>query len=420
MQWHEIFILSILEIISILLVWGKLNSKLCHIEKRSFLVIIITSIIAVILDMNDVNLGFVVIFAVLCSMIMSLYKVSFKDTIFQFFTVLIMVLSIQFVFTYILSSLIDTMSYSFINGLYVNIATLMVCIIIRRFVVFDKINQYYFKYRYYMITIIINIAGIVLVLMYMWQLNKDFVWNYIAYLLIVIIIWEGLNIFFLYQSIRIKQQQATIYIHEKYIPYLKNMVYEVRQRQHDFKNHLNAIYGLVQIEDDQQAKKEMGQYIESLIDGIKSTDRLLNIKNYVLSAIIYSKKTLAEGKHICFDVEFQDEIPEYPLEKHELVELLGNLLDNAIEAVEANNSADNGKIVLTIGIEDDYKVIVVKNTGRTNLEKNIDNMFERGFTTKKGKHRGYGLYNVKKIVDYYSGTIELSFEEEYTVFKILL
>ena len=420
MQWYEIFILSILEIISILFVWSKLNSKLNPMKERSFFIIILMSVIAVIFDAYDFNFGFIVIFVVLCTMIIALFKVSAKDAVLQFFIVLIIVLSVQFVFTYTLSSLIGTMSYSFANGLIVNIATLVACILIRKFIVFDKINQYRLKYGNYMVTIILNMGGIVLLLMFMWQIDKEFVLNHIAYLLLAIIIWEGLNSFFLYQSIRIKQQQERILIHEKYIPFIQTMVHEVRQRQHDFKNHLNALYGLVQIENDQQAKKETKEYIESLIDGIKPTDQLLNIEEHIISAIIYSKKSLAEEKDILFNVEFQGEIPKYPLEKYELVELIGNLLDNAIEAVENSSSFDKPRIIVVLGIEENSKVIEVRNTGGMLLQKEIDHIFERGFTTKKGKHRGYGLYNVKKIVDYYNGTIELSFEEEYVVFRILL
>lgn len=251
-------------------------------------------------------------------------------------------------------------------------------------------------------------------------MDKAFVWQHIAYLLVAIVIWEGLNIFFLYQSIHIKEQQEIIHIHEKYMLFLTNMVHEIRQKQHDFKNHLNALYGLAQIENSQQAKKEIGQYLEEVIEGIKSTDQLLNIKDPIISAIINTKKSLAEERDISFDVEFQNEIPEYPLEKHELVELLGNLLDNAIEAIENNSSDNPRRIAIMLGTAENLKVIEVKNTGRVIQQKDIHRIFERGFSTKKGKHRGYGLYNVRKIVDYYQGTIELSFDGRCTAFKILL
>lgn len=269
-----------------------------------------------------------------------------------------------------------------------------------------------------MTIIITNIAGMVLLFMYVWRVNESFVKDHIFYLLLAIIVWEGLNIYFLYQSIQIKEQQKLLDIHKKYTPFLEDMVDEVRQRQHEFKNHLSVLYGLTQIENPKEAKLEMKQYIETIIERAKTPDQLLQIKNNILSAIIYSKKSLAEEKNISFDVEFQGEIPEYPLEKYELVELLGNLLNNAIEATEDRGNA--AKVVLILGIEKDTKIIEVRNIGEDLPQETIDSIFQKGFTTKKGKHRGYGLYNVKKIVDYYKGTIELSFDEGYTIFKILL
>ncbi|AKL95836.1 signal transduction histidine kinase [Clostridium aceticum] len=419
MQWYEIFILSILEMIAILLIWSKLNNQLNIYDIRSFSIIITLSITAVILNMYSVGIEFLVNFVVLCVMIITLFKVSVKDTIFQFIIVLIMIFSIQLICTYVLSQIMSLRTYSFLSGLIVNIIMLIVSIFIHKSTIINKINKYYAKYGKYTRTIIVNIGGIVLLIMYIWQIDKDFIWDHVTYLLLVMVAWEGLNIFFLYQSILIKEQQKIIHTHEKYMPFLENMVHEIRQSQHDFKNHLSALYGLVQLEDDQQAKQEMKQYLETVIKVMKSTDKLLSIKEPILSAIIYSKKSLAEEKGIAFYIEFLNEIPQYPLEKYELVELLGNLLDNAIEANKNNNNDNSNRIVLLLGIEEEYKVIEIKNTGETIQSRDINHIFERGFSTKEGKYRGYGLYNVKRIVDCYQGSIELSFDEKYTIFKIL-
>ncbi|AOT70921.1 sensor histidine kinase [Geosporobacter ferrireducens] len=419
MQWYEIYLLSVLEVLSLLYIWNKLNNRIGLYTVKSLFIMALLPTIVVIVDVYDVDIGFLINFILLCIMVIILFKISVKDTIFQFSIVFITVSTIQFVFTYLLTWFSDGIYYSLANGLIVNTATLASCMLVHKYSTLSKIHKYLHRYGNYVITISLNIAGIILLLMYMWQIDKDFVEKHILYLVFAVILWEGLNIFFLYQSILIHQQQKIIYIHEKYIPYLKNMVNEVREKQHDFKNHLNALYGMVQMEDDRQAKKEMKQYIESLIEGIKGTDRLLNIKDPVLSAIIYSKKSLAAEKGILFEIEFQGPIPEYPLEQHELVELLGNLLDNAIEAVE-NKDVNGPKVVLILGTEENSSVIEVRNTGGAIPQKDIDRIFERGFSTKKGKSRGYGLYNVKRIIDRYKGTIELSFDGMYTVFRILL
>lgn len=419
MQWYEILILSLLEMISVLLIWSKLNKKIDIFSKESFSIIFVVLSITFVFFIYKIDIGFVISYVILCAMIIVLFKLSVQEIILQFFIVLSIITSIQFLFIYFLSLFKVSRTISFSNGIIVNIAIIIISIIINKLIKLDKVQQYLLKYRNYITLILVNITGVILLLIYIWRINEDFVEQYIAYLLLVILLWEGINIFFLYQSIRIKEQQRAINIHEKYTPFLKSMVHEVRQNQHDFKNHLNVLYGLAQNEEDKQVKEEIKEYLEKLIDNIKSTDKLLNIKDQVLSAIIYSKKALAGEKGICFELEFQSEIPEYPLEKYELVELLGNLLDNAIEAAEDTNYSSNPRIILILGLEGKSKIIKVKNTGGTLRNQDINKIFKRGFSTKEGKHRGYGLYNVKQLVKNYNGTIELSFEDSYTVFKIL-
>jgi len=93
-------------------------------------------------------------------------------------------------------------------------------------------------------------------------------------------------------------------------------------------------------------------------------------------------------------------------------------LDNAFEVLI--NSTNEKVVILNIFSEENTNILEVRNSGITIDLDNIENIFERGFSTKKGKNRGYGLYNVKKIAEKNGGNVQLSFEENYTVFKILL
>ncbi|WP_373845512.1 ATP-binding protein [Clostridium sp.] len=61
----------------------------------------------------------------------------------------------------------------------------------------------------------------------------------------------------------------------------------------------------------------------------------------------------------------------------------------------------------------------VSNTKPEMFEKVIPNIFHKGFTTKKEEGHGYGLYNVKKIVQKYKGKIEVLIEGENVIFKII-
>jgi two-component system sensor histidine kinase AgrC len=108
---------------------------------------------------------------------------------------------------------------------------------------------------------------------------------------------------------------------------------------------------------------------------------------------------------------------ENSLNDYEISDILNNLLDNAFEAVI--NSANDKVVILNILTEGNINILEVRNAGITLKPDNIENIFERGFSTKKGENRGYGLYNVKKIAEKNGSDVQLFFEDNYTVFKIL-
>ncbi len=417
MQWYEVLTLAVLQMLSIFLILDKLNRGFNLISIKGAYAISISLALTMVFFMYKIDIGFLINYIVLYIMIILLFKIPIKETIVQLLITIIIVATLELMFAYIIFLLKGSRGISFSSLFIVDLAVVIMSIFINMFVELDKVQQYVLLYKNHMIIAAINVAGVILLLMYIWRIKEDFMQEHMLRILMVIIVLEALNTGFLYQSIRIKQQQKAINIHERYVSFLKSMVHEIRQKQHDFKNHLNVLYMIAQTEDDGQAKEKIKEYIEGLVDSIKPADRLLGIRDQILGAIIYSKKALAEKKNICFEFELEGEIPEYPIERYELVELLGNLLDNAIEAAEGG-SDNNPKVVLTLGTEGGHRIIEVKNTGKTIQQSDIDKVFKRGFSTKNGKYRGYGLYNIKKIVDDHNGTIKLSSGNSYTIFKI--
>ena len=103
------------------------------------------------------------------------------------------------------------------------------------------------------------------------------------------------------------------------------------------------------------------------------------------------------------------------LDNSELTVILSNLLNNAIEATSMIKKKE-----LEVFIEEDnkYYIISVKNRTEGLKVEDLSNIFKMGYSTK-GEGRGYGLYNVKNIVDKYKGKIQLSLDNDIVNIKIL-
>ena len=145
---------------------------------------------------------------------------------------------------------------------------------------------------------------------------------------------------------------------------------------------------------------------------------IIYIDNPILRAIIYSKSSEANSKNIKFLYSVNNLFNNIGVKDYEISEILGNLIDNAFEAVE---SQEGEKLVsIKIYLEDESNIIEIINSGITLKSENIKRIFEKGYSTKHGSNRGYGLYNVKKIVERTGGKVQLSIEEGFTIFKLFI
>ncbi|MBZ9607569.1 GHKL domain-containing protein [Clostridium estertheticum] len=108
---------------------------------------------------------------------------------------------------------------------------------------------------------------------------------------------------------------------------------------------------------------------------------------------------------------------ENSLNDYEISDMLNNLLDNAFQAVI--NSTKDKVVILNICEEENANILEVRNSGITVKFDNIEKIFERGFSTKEGDNRGYVLYYIKEIAEKKGSDVQLFFEDNYTVFRIL-
>ncbi len=195
-----------------------------------------------------------------------------------------------------------------------------------------------------------------------------------------------------------KMAETELKMHQMYADSFRNLIEEIRLRQHEFDNQINLIY----------SQHYMYRTFDELVNAQKKQcdivlqenryNKLLTLGNHVVIGFLYGKfiELDRHGIEIIYKIDIENLDVGIPVYK--LVEVLGNLIDNAQEALQSLES-DRILYVSVIEVYGDF-VIEVRNMSKFISPDEIDTFFKKGFS-KKGKGRGLGLYNVKKICDEY-------------------
>lgn len=178
--------------------------------------------------------------------------------------------------------------------------------------------------------------------------------------------------------------------------------YENQRRYlHDYKNQLGCIQGL--LADDQT--KEAAAYIEKLTGSIRKISSHVNTNHAAVNVVLNQKYEYARDKGITMVMQAND-LSGLAMDEEDIVTILVNLTDNAVEACEKLEG--NRLIQLKMILEEEQFVLSVRNPVKEPV-KIRDNMV---ITTKKDKKKhGIGLANVRRSVERNNGTCVLRCEE---------
>lgn len=180
---------------------------------------------------------------------------------------------------------------------------------------------------------------------------------------------------------------------------VKEIYLNMRGWRHDYHNHLQAMKAQIaagQLE-------EMKQYLSGLEQNLEKVDTYVKSGNIMADAILNSKLSLAEQKGI--QVNCKAVLPEaLSIEDVDLCVLLGNLLDNALEACEKIPEQQRFlRIYMVVNKSQLY--VSVQNSAKEELDFNERNYI----STKRGNH-GLGMKRVKALADKYEGYLTLANE----------
>ncbi|MCM1194008.1 MAG: GHKL domain-containing protein [Acetatifactor muris] len=181
---------------------------------------------------------------------------------------------------------------------------------------------------------------------------------------------------------------------------LKNTYAANARLFHDFHNHIEALHRY--LEKDRTA--EAVQYLESLRSPIEAVTQPVWVGDEAVDYLINSKITLAASQEI--QVKCNIEYPQHTnIRSVDLVVILGNLLDNALEAVE---STEGDLRFINLTIRRINEMLVIKMENGCNATPTVADGDLQTSKTDKTLH-GWGLQSVRTAAGRYDGIIETEY-----------
>lgn len=273
--------------------------------------------------------------------------------------------------------------------------------------------KYYQKYQNGIWIVCFNFVFIQLAEMYNWNSTETI--NISIAVLVLVAVTS--NLILAFKLVKNQRQKEELNKQKELMKLKEAFLQEMAAEQHDFTKHLRTIKALLETGESKETNSELKSYVEELIADRGERRSLMYSGDGVLSAVLYDKQKEAEQKGITFHVLTKGTEKKPPLSPTETAELVGNLLDNAFEAVESMEPGKR-KVFFETGTQKGAAFFQTINPlPEDSLE--TDQMLENGVSTKRGPLRGYGLANVKRTAEARGGRLEIRKDDEIIVIRLL-
>lgn len=358
----------------------------------------------------EMNVGINIVMVIL--LIKLLYRISLVEALFDTVWSSMIIVTVELITTYLLFSISPLLFQNERNRtVYLALLAFSFLIAFKCIPKKSVVQKYYLKYQAGIWIICLNFLLIQLAQLYNWNETKTVDIS----IIVLVFITMASNLILAFKLMK-NQQQAEELKNQKALMELKEeFLQQMAAEQHEFSKHLKTLKAILDGDEGAQRVQAAKGYVEQLISGDNAYRSTVYAGDGVLSAVLYSKQKEAEHKGILLSTLVSETVA-FPCTQTEMVELVGNLLDNAFEAVESMND-ERRKVFFEIGRRENSVFIQTINSMPASFL-GTGKMVELGTSTKKGHLRGYGLFNVKSIAEQHGGKLEIRQNEDIIMVKI--
>ena len=195
---------------------------------------------------------------------------------------------------------------------------------------------------------------------------------------------------------------------------LEDLNREMRAQRHDFMNHLQVVYSLIEMNEPGEAI----DYMDRIYGDMQRVSRMLRTACPAVNALIQAKVTEAAERGAQLKLSIAAKWDDELMPAWEICRVLANLIDNALDAACSAEHPEGEMPTVELVLGEDLRswFFSVRNNGPAIGEKARAKIFEPGFTTK-ATGQGMGLYIVRQTIAEMGGQITVDSRDGDTVFS---
>ena len=412
-----VFICSFLELITICYIIKILNGS----DKLDILMMMIfCSLGAVLVSILDyIDMPYQLTVHILYYFI-SFYLMT-KDKIYSVITDVFIANVVLFIWQMGLSILVNTVLNISVQCIPVQLVLLVISAI--SFICLSKslkLDRYIEKVYRVNKSIILwgsfNVVIIICIIADIWDDKIFVIWNNLFVIICVVALYVISNIIIVISWIRIKSVKKKNNGILKYTEYLRNIVDIYNRREHEYKNQINAVISIAENSRKEDVAGKIMGYCHVILENEREKNRLSVISdNTMIAAFILRTEKLTKSLGINFEYIMNSPCPEYRISEFDMLEILSNLVNNAVEAVMVQREEHRNITV----IFDTDEIEVINDYIDADDDIAVSDFFRKEYSSK-GKGRGYGLPNVMDIAKKNKAKFSMSYENGMIIASIKL
>lgn len=265
-----------------------------------------------------------------------------------------------------------------------------------------------------LVSIVLNLIQVFFITLFIYYKNQNpymIEGNFIIYVIAVTIGVNSIITGIIFYNLLFKKSSTNLI---DIISSLESLNKTLRTQRHDYLNHIQVIYSLMELEEFQEARN----YIEPVYKDIIRVSKALKTSEPAVNALLQAKLQMAEKNEIDMELEIKSDLKHLNMEPWEFCRVIGNIIDNAIFTLK--QKSDNRYILVEFAEDMKSIKINISNNGDSIPKEILGNIFKEGFTTKGDKGDGMGLAIVKEIIESFHGTVEVTSNTQRTSFEITI